>query len=255
MDAAQKQRIAVAGATGRLGHHLVDVLTERGHDVVPIARARGVDVITGEGLAEALAGVDVIVDAATGPSPEEGPATKFFITAARNLADAGAAAGARRMVTISIIGTDRFAGGYGAAQVAHEKAAQAGPLPVHVVRAAQFHEFVEQLVDWGTQGDVAYVGRMRVQPVAARSVAEAVADVATAPELPDGPYTEVAGPQAEDLVELARLLVARRGHPTRVEGAGDPGDADQAMSETGGLLPGPAAILAGPTFREWLAGT
>ena len=252
MDAPQKQRIAVAGATGRVGRHIADVLTERGHEVVPIARSRGVDVITGEGLAGALAGVDVIVDAATGPSPEEGPASEFFTTAARNLSEAGAAAGATRMVIVSIIGTDRFAGGYGAAKVAHEKAAEAGPLPVHVVRAAQFHEFVEQLVDWGTQGDVAYVGRMRTQAVAARSVAEVLADVATAPSLPAGPYTEVAGPQPEDLVELARLLVARRGHPARVEGVGDPDDADQVMSESGGLLPSPDAILAGPTFREWL---
>jgi hypothetical protein len=214
-----------------------------------------VDVITGEGLAEALAGVDTIIDAATGPSPEEGPATEFFTTAARNLSEAGAAAGARRMVIVSIVGTDRFAGGYGAAKVAHEKAAEAGPLPVHVVRAAQFHEFVEQLVDWGTQGDVAYVGRMQTQAVAARSVAEVLAGVATAPELPVGPYTEVAGPQAEDLVELARLLVARRGHPARVEAAGGTEDADQVMSEKGGLLPGPDAILTGPTFQEWLAAT
>ena len=102
------KKIAVAGATGRVGHHVVDVLTERGHDVVPISRTHGVDVITGEGLAEALAGVECIVDAATGPSPEQEAATEFFTTATRNLQVAGSAAGVQRIIVVSIIGTDRF---------------------------------------------------------------------------------------------------------------------------------------------------
>ena len=115
-------RIAVVGATGRVGHHVADVLTERGHDVVPIARSLGVDVITREGLAEALAGADAIVDTATWPTPDEAEATRFFTTAARNLHDAGQAAGAGRLVVISIIGTDKFGGGYGKAKLAHEEA-------------------------------------------------------------------------------------------------------------------------------------
>jgi uncharacterized protein YbjT (DUF2867 family) len=132
------KRIAVVGATGRAGRHTADALTERGHDVVPIARAHGVDVITGEGLSEALAGVDAIVDVATGPSPEEGPATEFFTTAARNLQ----AAGAPLIVAASILGVERFSGGYGAAKLAHERALLAGPSPVRILRAAQFHELV-----------------------------------------------------------------------------------------------------------------
>src|SRR5919198_3952695 len=105
-------KIAVAGATGRAGRHTVDALTERGHEVVPMSRAVGVDVITGEGLDEALVGVQTIVDAATGPSPEEGPATEFFTTAARNLQQAGERAGVDRIVAISIIGIDQYTGGY-----------------------------------------------------------------------------------------------------------------------------------------------
>jgi hypothetical protein len=163
------RKIAVAGATGRVGHHIVDVLQARGHDVVPMSRSQGVDVITGKGLAAALAQVECIIDAATGPSSEQEAATTFFTTAARNLHHAGQRAGVRRMIVVSIIGTDRFTAGYGAAKIAHEPAMRAGPIPVHVLRAAQFHEFVAQLVDWGTQGDVSHVPEMRTQLVAARA--------------------------------------------------------------------------------------
>ena len=119
----RKSKIAVAGATGRAGRHVVEILEARGHEVVPMSRTTGVDVITGDGLAEALTGADCIIDATTGPSPEEAAATQFFTTAARNLHEAGNAAGARRMVIVSIIGCDRFTAGYMAAKLAHERAA------------------------------------------------------------------------------------------------------------------------------------
>jgi uncharacterized protein YbjT (DUF2867 family) len=242
-------KIAVAGATGRVGHHIVDVLRERGHEVVPISRSVGVDVITGAGLADALTGIDSIIDAATGPSPEQEAATTFFTTAARNLQDASEKAGVQRIVVISIIGTDRYTGGYGAAKIAHEDAMRAGPIPVHVLRAAQFHEFVEQLLSWGTRDDVGYVPQIRTQVVAARTVAEAAADLA----INGGPaMSEVAGPREESLVELARQLAAKSGHPARVEAATNPDDPDDELNRNGGLLPGPDAILAGPTFTEWL---
>jgi uncharacterized protein YbjT (DUF2867 family) len=246
-----RKRIAVAGATGRVGRHVVDVLAGQGHDVVPMSRSTGVDVITGTGLAEALTGVQVIVDACTGPSPEQDAATEFFLTATRNLQQAGAAAGVGRLVVVSIIGADRFEGGYNVAKVAHEQAALAGPIPARVLRAAQFHEFVGQLVDWGRRGDVSYVPRMRTQLVAARTVGEALADLAT-DEGSNG-IREIAGPRVESLVEMAELLAARRGEPARIEGVSDPDDPDRDRFETDGLLPGPHATLAGPTFAEWLA--
>src|SRR3954451_21940161 len=182
-----KKRIAVVGATGRVGHHVVDVLEDDGHEVVAIARSRGVDVITGAGLDDALAGVDVVVDAATGPSPEEQAATEFFTPSARHLQTAGQRAGVRRIVVVSIIGVDRSRGGYGVAKLAHEQALRAGPIPVRVLRAAQFHEFVPQLMEWGTRGDVISVPPMRTQIVAARSVAEGLADLVTGPEAGPGP--------------------------------------------------------------------
>jgi hypothetical protein len=123
------------------------------------------------------------------------------------------------------------------------------------LRAAQFHEFVPQLVEWGSQGEVSYVPRMRTQLVAARTVAEALADLAirSDPALgsPGAPILEIAGPREESLVEMARLLVARRGDPVQIEGAIDPADPDRELFENGALLPGPEAILAGPTFEEW----
>ena len=180
-------KIAVAGATGRVGHHVVDVLEGRGHEVVAISRSAGVDVVTGEGLAEALAGVETVVDAATGASPEEQAATEFFTAAARNLQQVGYRAGVQRIVVVSIIGTDRFTAGYGAAKQAHERATLSGPIPAGILRAAQFHEFVAQLVDWGRQDGVSYVPKMRTQLVAARTVAEALADLATGPESAPAP--------------------------------------------------------------------
>ena len=257
MDARRK--IAVAGATGRLGRHVVEVLEARGHDVVRMSRSSGVDVVTGDGLDAALTGVEAVIDAATGPSPDERAATDFFTTAARNLHEAGARAGVQRMAVVSIIGIDRFAGGYSAAKLAHEQAMLAGPIPVRVLRAAQFHEFIAQLVDWGRQGDVSYVQKMSIQPVAASAVAEVLADITTradwTPDSAGGPFAEVAGPREENLVDLAKLLVARTDDALTIEGVSDPADPDRELYESGALLPGPDAILAGPTFEEWLDAT
>src|SRR5216117_1795550 len=211
-------KIAVAGATGRVGRHVVDVLEAGGHDVVRMSRSSGVDVVTGEGLAEALVGVECVIDVATGPSPDQEAATKFFTAAARNLHAAGERAGVRRMVVVSIIGCDRFTAGYGVAKVAHERAMLSGPIPVRVLRAAQFHEFVAQLVKWGRRGEVSYVPKMRTQLVAARTVAEALAELATGAEpASEGSFPEIAGPREESLVEMAMLLVSRRGDPLRIE--------------------------------------
>lgn len=247
-------KIAVAGATGRVGKHVVDVLAERGYDVVPMSRSLGVDVITGEGLDAALEGAEVIIDTATGPSAEQEPATEFFTTAARNLQQAGQRAGVRRVIVVSIIGTDHFTTGYGAAKVAHENAHLSGPVPARVLRAAQFHEFVPLLVEWGTQGDVSYVPRMRTQLVGARAVAEALADLATEPEpeTSGASIPEVAGPREESLVDAATLLATRRGYPPKIVGVSDPDAQAQEINENGMLLPGPNATLAGPTFAEWL---
>jgi uncharacterized protein YbjT (DUF2867 family) len=253
------RKIAVAGATGRVGRHLVDVLEADGHDVVPMSRSGGVDVVTGDGLAEALAGVACIIDVATQPSPEQEAATAFFTAATRNLQEVGERAGVQQIVVVSIIGIDRFTAGFLAAKVAHERAMLSGPIPVRILRAAQFHEFVPELVDWGRQGEVSYVPRMRTQLVAARTVAEALADLANGSRPARGssgpPFPEIAGPRHENLVDVAKLLAGRRGDPVRIEGVSNPADPDSHLYETGALLPGPHATLAGPTFEQWLDST
>lgn len=245
-------RIAVAGATGRVGRHTVDVLNEGGHDVVAISRSNGVDVITGDGLAAALEGVEIVIDTSTGPSAEQGPATEFFTTATRNLGQAGGKGGVRRLVVVSIIGTDRATAGYGAAKQAHERAALAGPVPARILRAAQFHEFVEVLMGWGRQGDVIYLPKMRTQIVAARTVAEALAAMALSPEPEGARPAEIAGPREEYLPDLAQLVAAKRGEQVKIEAVSNPADPDDALNSDGGLLPSPHATLAGPTFAEWL---
>ncbi|MGN6168024.1 MAG: SDR family oxidoreductase [Solirubrobacteraceae bacterium] len=248
-------KIAVAGATGRVGHHVVDVLETAGHDVVAISRSAGVDVVTGDGLAEALEGVEVIIDTATGPSPEKQAAVDFFTASAENLQRFGEHAGVKRIVVVSIVGCDRFKGGYGAAKLVHEQAlAAAGAIPISVLRATQFHEFVEALLQWGTQGHVAYVPEMRTQLIAARSVAEALAQVATDPDSwpAHAPTPEIAGPQPESLVEMAKLLVAHDGRSLDVQAVSDLDDPDHDLNVSGGLLPANDATLAGPTFARWL---
>jgi uncharacterized protein YbjT (DUF2867 family) len=253
----QTQKIAVVGATGRLGAHLVEVLTQRGHGVVAIARSNGVDVVSGEGLDDALAGVETIIDAATPPTPDEEVAKAFFTASAQNLQRAGAAVGAKRIVVVSIIGIDKFHSGYNSAKLVQEQALLEGPLPVRIVRAAQFHEFVPPLLGWTVQDGVAHVPEMRTQPVAARAVAETLADAAEEPEIENGRITEVAGPQAERLAAVAALVFASRGESIEIrESRGGllaaPDDPDAAAYADGAALPNPGAKLAGPSFEEWL---
>ena len=221
-----------------------------------MSRSNGVDIVTGEGLAGALEGVQSIVDVATGESPEQAAATEFFTVATRNLQEAGARAGVEKIVVVSIIGIDRFTGGYGAAKLVHERAMLAGPIPAQILRAAQFHELVAQLTDWGRDGEVSRVPRMRTQLVSAQAVGQELADLAIDQGEPSNdPIPEIGGPRVEELVEMATLLAARRGDPVRIEGVTDPNDPDGELYEAGALLPGPHAKLVGPTFQDWLDAT
>jgi uncharacterized protein YbjT (DUF2867 family) len=256
-------RIAVAGATGRVGTRVVELLEAGGHDVMPMSRSIGVDVVTGEGLAEALAGAECVIDAASGSAsgrqrraPEA--AREFFTASARNLHEIGQKAGVQRIVEVSVLGIDHFTAGQGAARYGHEKAMLAGPIPVRVLRAALFHEMVPQLIEWGAQGDMAYVRNQRIQPVAARAVAQALVDLATdpawaaSPARSKPPFPEIAGPREETLLDLAELFVVRSGISLRIQGVTNPNDPDDKIWQDGSLLPNLQATLAGPTFEAWL---
>ena len=242
--------IAVAGATGRLGTPLVEVLEDRGHTVVKASRTFGVDVITGDGLAEALDGVEVVIDAASKPTPDGDAAAEFFEQSTRNLHTYGAEAGVSRMITLSIIGTDQFDTGFVGAVNVHEAEAKAGPVPTDIVRASQFHEFLPLVIEWATQDGVAHLPKMRTQPVATRALAEVIADLIEQPS-DGGQLLEVAGPQEELLPDLARLLFDHHDAAIEIDAVDDPVDGER--HDAGALLPGPDARLVGPTFAEWLA--
>jgi uncharacterized protein YbjT (DUF2867 family) len=243
------KKIAVAGATGRVGRHLVDILEAQGHEVAAISRSRGVDVITGEGLAEALVGAEAIVDAATGPSPDEHAATEFFTTATRNLQREGQRAGVQRSSSCRSSAATasrrlrrregRPRAGLLAARSRRACCARAVP---RVRRAAH---------GVGRRGDVTYVPKMRTQLVAARTVAEALADLATASGARPRRSSRSPGRARRASSRWRRLLAARRGD-ARASSRGRPGDPAQSVFASGGLLPGPGAILAGPTFEAWL---
>jgi uncharacterized protein YbjT (DUF2867 family) len=247
-----QRKFAVAGGTGRVGRHAVAALEAAGHEVVVMSRSTGVDVITGDGLAEALTGVEAIVDTSTQPTPDETAATEFFKTATRNLMTAGTAAGVQRMVVVSIVGADRFGGGYGAAVMEHERLAMAGPIPAVVLRATQFHEFVPELMQWGRRGDVIQMPEMRTQLIAAQAAGAELAAMALDPSIEPGTVRQVAGPRVEKLVDVARLVAERRGDPTPIEEVFDPSDPAAEAYRSGALLPERGTKVAGPTFAEWL---
>ncbi|WP_280498679.1 SDR family oxidoreductase [Nocardia cyriacigeorgica] len=243
-------RVAVLGASGRIGREVVDVLQNQGHEVAELTRAAGVDALSGAGLAPALAGADVVVDATNASTTETAAVQDFFATIARNVQEAASAAGVRRIVLVSIIGIDAFPAGHYAGKLAHERAYREGPVPVRILRAAQFHEFTEMMLEWTTRGDTAYVPATRTRLVAARTVAEQMVTLVLADSALE--MTERAGPEELTLAAATARLAARRGSPARVEEIVDDDDPNRDLLAAGALLPGPGAIIAGPTFEQWL---
>lgn len=244
-------KLAVAGGSGTVGRHVVEAAEAQGHQAVVLSRRSGVDLTTGDGLAAALGGVDVVVDCANIASMSGRRATTFFTQVSRQLQAAGGAAGASHLVTLSILGVDRVPLGYYRAKLEHERTAAAGPLPATIVRATQFHEFPAQLLQRSRLGPVAFVPRLRSQPVAARSVGQFLVEAAVAG--PADHCLAVAGPQPEDMVDLARRLTAARHRSYTVVPLRLPGRTLGAM-RTGAILPAPQdhATVIGPTFAEWL---
>ncbi|WIM99548.1 NAD(P)H-binding protein [Actinoplanes oblitus] len=241
-------RIAVAGGTGWVGRLVVAEAERAGHDVVVIARSRGIDVIGGDGLDAALRGADVVIDVTNRTTLDGAKATAFFETVTRNLQEAGVRAGVKHHVLLSIIGVDRVAWGYYQAKLHQERVALAGPVATTVLRAAQFHEFaVQSLTRFG--GPVAVVPRMLSQPVAAREVAAELVRLAAG--APAGMAAEIAGPEVLEMGALVREVARAHGPHKWVLSLPMPGRAGKAMA-TGGNLPSGPGIRGTETFDQWL---
>jgi uncharacterized protein YbjT (DUF2867 family) len=244
-------RIAVAGATGNIGSLTVAALERDGHDVVPISRSLGVDLSTGDGLDRALAGVDAVVDATNAPATEPAEAVAYFGTATGNLLAAEQRAGVRHHVLLSIVGIDRVEGNaHYAGKREQERLVNAGPVPWTIVRATQFHDFAATVVGWTEHDGVATVPPLLVQPIAPADVADILAEVAAGE--PHGRLIDVAGPESQDLVDMARRTNEARGRTVKLVPTWS-GPLGPAMAGDV-LLPGKDARIAPTTFEEWLAG-
>jgi uncharacterized protein YbjT (DUF2867 family) len=242
-------KVAVAGGTGLVGRHVVTSLQELGHDPVVLARSRGVDLVTGAGLQ--LDGVDAVVDVSNTSTATRAGSIAYFEAATRNLLAAEEATGVRHHVVLSIVGIDRVDTGYYAGKRRQEELALAGPVPVTVLRATQFHEFAAQWLA-RARGPVVPVPRMLMQPVAAREVGAALAGYAVGE--PAGRAPELAGPATLELLDAVRRVLATRGEHRLVVPLRVPGTAGKAM-RSGALTPGDGLPRGGQTFEEWLAQT
>jgi uncharacterized protein YbjT (DUF2867 family) len=244
-------RIAVAGATGNIGARTAAALERDGHDVVRISRSLGVDLITGEGLDAALGGVDAVVDAISAPPIGPDETREYFATTTTNLLESEQRAGVRHHVLLSIVGIHKIDGGtaHYEGKREQERLIEAGQVPWTIVPATQFHDFAAMAASWTEQDGVALIAPLLVQPIAPDDIAEVLAEVALG--APRGRYVDVAGPETQDLVDMARRTHAVLGHSVRLV----PTWSGPLGQELAGdvLLPGDGARIAPTTFEQWLA--
>jgi uncharacterized protein YbjT (DUF2867 family) len=243
-------KIVVIGGSGLIGKKVVPILRKRGHDVVAASRSSGVDTVTGEGLAQALAGARAVVDVANAPSWEDSAVLAFFETAGRNLQEAEAAAGVGHHIALSVVGTDRLiASGYFRAKLAQEKLIKASPIPFTIVRATQFFEFVGGIAQAATDGQTVRLPPALMQPVASDDVAAVMADVALAEPL--NGTVELAGPEPIRQDDLVRQFLSATGDARKV--VTDPKALyfGIAMNDQS-LTPGDNPRLGPTRFADWL---
>src|SRR5213596_2673857 len=244
-------KIVVIGGSGLIGKKVVTNLRQHGHEVVAASPSSGVNTITGEGLANALAGAQVVVDVANSPSFEDKAALEFFETSGRNLLAAEAIAGVGHHVALSVVGTERLlASGYFRAKMAQETLIKASPIPYTIVRATQFFEFVGGIAQSATEGQTVRLSPVLMQPIAAADVAAVMADAALAPPL-NGTF-DLAGPEPIRQDDLVRQFLNATG------------DARKVMSDASALYyginvndqsltPGENPRLGTTRFSDWLS--
>ena len=203
-------KITVIGASGQIGSRVVRLLTEAGHDVVAASLSSGANVLTGEGLAEALSGADALVDVVNSPSFEDGPVLDFFTASSRNLVAAAKETGVGHYVALSIVGTDGLPdSGYMRAKVAQEKIITESGLPYSIVRATQFQEFAEAITGSLVVGDEVRVPDARIQLISVDDVAGEVAKVAQGAPL--NGIVNIGGPDKFSFADMARAVLAKQG--------------------------------------------
>lgn len=250
-------RIAVAGGTGMVGSRVVEALRARGDEVVVLARAQGVDLVSGSGLAEALAGVEVVVDTTSLVSSKADECVAFFRAVATNLQTSAARAGVRRIVTLSIVGIDGLGGGvfgHYDGKRAQEAASEAGSVPTVILRATQFHDFPRQLIEWTASGPLMPCPTQPVQTVELDAVVRHLVRLVDEPVSGDHVRFDLAGPEKALMRDLVRKTAKAQGRRLLVLPVWLPGET--ARKVRAGVLQAPeGAIIDGQPFDDWLAGS
>jgi len=242
-------KIVVIGGTGLIGSKVVANLKQKGHEALAAAPNTGVNTITGEGLKEALAGAQVVIDLANSPSFEDRAVLEFFETSERNLLPAEAAAAVRHHVALSIVGIDRSDNGYFRAKVAQEKLIKASGIPYTIIRSTQFMEFLRGIADSSTDGNKVRISPGLFQPIAADDVAAIVADVALA--APRNGMVEIAGPERAPFNEIVARYLKAVGDPREVVSDAEARYFGGRVEERS-LVPMGEARLGHVRFDEWL---
>jgi uncharacterized protein YbjT (DUF2867 family) len=243
-------RIAVAGGTGVVGRQVTAVARRRGHEVVVLARSEGVDLIRADGLADVLTDVDAVIDVTSIRSQKRAVAEAFFGGITRNLLAAERTAGVGHHIVLSIVGIDHVPSGYYQGKVLQERLVAEDGVPWSTLRATQFHEFAEQILQYARIGPFSLVPRMLSQPVAAVEVAEAL--VGLAESGPAGRAPDLAGPERLQMVDMSRRVSKARGLGRRVVPVRLPGKMGKQM-RSGALTPATDGPRGRLTFEEWLA--
>jgi uncharacterized protein YbjT (DUF2867 family) len=244
-------KIVVIGGTGLIGSKLVEKLRTDGHEPLAASPDTGVNSFTGEGLAGALEGAQVVVDVANAPAWDDEAVLDFFQRTSRNVLAAEAAAGVGHHVALSVVGADRLPdSGYLRAKLAQEEAVKAGPVPYTIVRATQFFEFIGRIADSSTDGNTVRLSPALVQPEAADDVVSTLADVAGGAPLND--TIELAGPEAIPLDELARRVLRASGDPREVTPDVHARYFGTELDDRS-LTPGDDARIAPTRFEDWLS--
>jgi uncharacterized protein YbjT (DUF2867 family) len=243
-------KLVIIGGTGLIGSKLVGKLREHGHQAVPASPDTGVNTLTGQGLAEALAGAAVVVDVSNSPSFEAAAVLNFFETSTRNLLAAEAAAGVGHHVALSVVGTERLTeSGYFRAKIAQESLIRSSSVPYSIVHATQFFEFIKSIADAATVGGTVRLAPVLIQPMAADDVAKAVERVAVGSPL--NGTVEVAGPQQFRLDELIREGLRARHDAREVVSDPEARYFGAKLAERT-LLPGDGARIGETRFEAWL---